>query len=164
MRYVKRPSRREISNHLAGLDALANGTTPSYIPKRKGGAQPEGETNKAIAQWRALKPGLVLERNKRRLAVVGRKDNGEEIRVMLGWDKDGSADWIGWQSIVVTPEHVGKRLAVFVGIEAKRAEGGTLQPNQREFIRALSEAGGIAGVARNAEDAERILNNNLTEK
>jgi hypothetical protein len=154
MRYPSRPSKRAIRNQLQGLAALHKGITPTFeaAPTPRG-PQPEGDTNKAIAKWRNLKPGLMIERNKRRLATPV----GYDRPIMLGWDCDGSADWIGWQSVVITPAMLGRRIAAFVAIEAKRADGGTVQPNQESFLNALKDAGGIAGVARNAQDAEDVL-------
>jgi hypothetical protein len=117
----------------------------------KRGKQPEGETNKAIAKWRSLKPDLLLERNKRRLATPP----GMAAPIMLGWMADGSPDWIGYHTTVVTPSMVGMRVAIFVGLEAKRPDGtGKLSKDQEQFLNNLSDAGGIAGVVTNAEDAE----------
>jgi hypothetical protein len=76
---------------------------------------------------------------------------------MLGWMVDGSADWIGYRSLTITADMVGARIAQFVAIEAKRPKGGTLSEDQEIFIRAVTDAGGIAGVARNAQDAEELL-------
>lgn len=147
-RMPSRPSKRAIANH---LEFLAGGTDMKAPVQR--GPQAEGDTNKVIATWRHLHPRLYLERNKRRLATPV----GYHQPIMLGWLADGSPDWLGWESVEITPSMVGKRVAVFVGIEAKRASGGTLQDNQERFLNTLKDAGGISGVARDAEDAERIL-------
>jgi len=152
-RFPTRPSRRAVRNQLAGYAALANGVVPEFEAARKTGPQAEGETNKAIAKWRALKPSLVLERNKRRLAVPV----GYDKPVMLGWMADGSSDWIGWESITITPSMIGRKVAVFVGLEAKRPEGGVVSKEQEEFLNRLKDDGGVAGVVRNAEDAERAI-------
>jgi len=69
----------------------------------------------------------------------------------------GSGDLIGWRSIVVTPEMVGKRVAVFVSIECK-SETGREQGNQIVWRSRVCEAGGIAGVARSEEQALEIIN------
>ena len=68
----------------------------------------------------------------------------------------GSSDLIGWRSVIIRPENVGRRLAVFVAIEAKTG-GAVLTKEQRAFIAAVNKAGGIAGVAKSTEDAQRIL-------
>jgi hypothetical protein len=68
----------------------------------------------------------------------------------------GSADLIGWRTVVVTPEMVGTRLAVFTSIEVKTPTG-RIRPEQQAWIGAVHGAGGIAGVARSVEDAVRIV-------
>lgn len=162
-RFPSRPSRRSTpaardSRNLCAF--YAGATTMEQAPNGgKRGPQPEGKTNKAIAEWKTLKNGLFIARNKRRLATPV----GWNTAIMLGWEVDGSADWIGWQRVVVTPEMVGQRVAVFVGIEAKREKepdgtgGGVVSKDQERFLNALTDAGGIAGVARNAQDAEDVL-------
>ena len=68
----------------------------------------------------------------------------------------GSSDVIGWQSIEITPEMVGRRVAVFVAIEAKSPTGRPTR-EQMAFVAAVRAAGGIAGVCRSSEDAEKLL-------
>lgn len=67
----------------------------------------------------------------------------------------GSADLVGLTSIVVTPEMVGKKLAVFTAIEVKTATG-KATPEQLNFIKRVQELGGLAGIARSIEDAKTI--------
>jgi hypothetical protein len=149
---TKRPrkqSQREIRNTLTWYA----GGTEMEAPTQRTGPQAENETNKAVGLWATYKPDLFIARNKRRLATPV----GYDKPIMLGWLVDGSPDWIGWQSVTITPSMVGRRAAIFVGIEAKRPVGGTLSPAQEYFLNTLKDAGGISGVARNAEDAERVL-------
>jgi hypothetical protein len=68
----------------------------------------------------------------------------------------GSADLIGWTTRVITPDMVGQRVAVFASIEVK-SQTGRLTPEQRQWLAAVEQAGGIAGVARSVEDAEAVL-------
>jgi len=70
----------------------------------------------------------------------------------------GSADLIGWRSIVVTPDMVGRRLAVFTSIEVKTPTG-RVRPDQQAWLGVVRGAGGIAGVARSVTDAELVLSN-----
>jgi len=152
-RFPTRVSKRQVRNQLAGYAALANGVVPEFEAARRTGPQAEGETNKAIAKWSALKPELFIARNKRRVAVPVGWDHAIE----LGWLVPGSADWLGWVSVEITPGMVGKRIAAFVGLEAKRPEGGVVSDDQEKFLNRLKDDGGVAGVVRNAEDAERAL-------
>ena len=69
----------------------------------------------------------------------------------------GSSDGIGWTPVLITQDMVGNQLAVFTAIEAKTARG-RASPEQKNFIDQVNNAGGIAGVARSGEDAERIVN------
>ncbi len=64
----------------------------------------------------------------------------------------GSADLIGWRTVIITPDMVGSRLAVFTSIEVKTPTG-RLTPQQRSWLEAVRRAGGIAGVARSVADA-----------
>ena len=68
----------------------------------------------------------------------------------------GSADLIGWRTLVITPEMVGQRVAVFTSLEIKTPTG-RLAPAQRHWLHAVEGAGGIAGVARSVADALAIV-------
>jgi hypothetical protein len=70
----------------------------------------------------------------------------------------GSADLIGWRTVTITQAMVGTRLAVFTSIEVKTATGG-LRPEQQQWIHAVTQAGGIAGIARSVTDAQALLSN-----
>lgn len=67
----------------------------------------------------------------------------------------GSADLIGWRTVVVTPEMVGQRIAVFTSIEVKVPKG-RVRPEQQAWLAAVQGAGGLAGIARSVDDALRI--------
>ena len=68
----------------------------------------------------------------------------------------GSADLIGWKRVTITPEMVGQQVAVFTSIEVKTPTG-RIRPEQQQWLDAVQAAGGIAGVARSVEDAQRIM-------
>lgn len=68
----------------------------------------------------------------------------------------GSSDLIGYVPIEITQDMVGKKIAVFSAIEAKAAKG-KASDDQKNFIRVILENGGLAGIARCDEDAEKIL-------
>ena len=68
---------------------------------------------------------------------------------------EGSADLIGWSTVVITPEMVGQKVAVFTAIEVK--DKGAATAEQKQFIKAVQEFGGIGGIARSIEDAAEIL-------
>lgn len=68
----------------------------------------------------------------------------------------GYADLTGWRSVEVTPDMVGRKLAVFVALEVKGPRG-RLSPEQDRFLQVVSDAGGLAGVPRSVDDAGEIL-------
>lgn len=55
----------------------------------------------------------------------------------------GSSDLIGYRPLKITPDMVGKTLAVFVALEVKK-KGGKLRPEQKQFLDAIERDGGIA--------------------
>jgi len=67
----------------------------------------------------------------------------------------GSSDLIGLRTIVITPDMVGQRVAVFSAIEVK--DRGRPTEQQQAFITMVQQAGGLAGVARSIPDALSIL-------
>lgn len=68
----------------------------------------------------------------------------------------GSADLIGWRTITITPDMVGRQLAVFTSIEVK-TERGRVRPEQHAWLTAVTGAGGIAGIARSIQDANDLV-------
>lgn len=68
----------------------------------------------------------------------------------------GSPDLVGWVPVTIGPEHLGRTLAVFVGLEAK-APKGRVRPEQAAFVQALAQAGGVAAVVRSCVDAHHAL-------
>lgn len=70
----------------------------------------------------------------------------------------GSADLIGWYPVEITPEMVGKKVAIFTAVEVKTPTG-RLTKEQADFLDAVKSAGGIAFVARSVEEAERFIKN-----
>lgn len=70
---------------------------------------------------------------------------------------NGAPDLVGWVPHVVTDADVGRTLAVFVGIEAKRKIGGVVSDEQRTFLAALARDGAVCGVARSIGDLDGIL-------
>jgi len=68
----------------------------------------------------------------------------------------GSADLIGWQSVEVTPEMVGKRIAIFTSVEVK-GKGTRTTPEQIVWRQNVSDAGGNNVIARSLEDVEQML-------
>ena len=67
----------------------------------------------------------------------------------------GSSDLIGFKSVTITPDMVGQKIAIFSAIEVK--DKGKTTVDQKNFINIVQKAGGYAGVAKNVNDAKKIL-------
>lgn len=76
--------------------------------------------------------------------------------IRYGVCNPGGADLIGWTRVTITPEHVGRTLAIFTALEVKGPRG-KLTNEQKMFLDMVFMAGGIADMVRSAEDAEKIL-------
>lgn len=82
--------------------------------------------------------GQILRREKTHI-VIG---NPRPLRAAPpGWP-----DLVGWETVEITPEMVGKKIAVFVFEEVKFT--GDLRPNQKPFRDVLEKMGGIHRVVR----------------
>lgn len=93
--------------------------------------------------------GRVIDRTPQRLVLA-------DPRPLHAGLCKGSSDIIGWRSVVITPDMVGQRVATFVALEVK-SQGGRLTSEQRNFLVAIDDHGGLAGIARSVEDARRVL-------
>lgn len=71
----------------------------------------------------------------------------------------GSADLIGLQSVTITPDMIGRTLAVFVSLEAKQGAG-RLSREQKDWGEMVRQMGGVSVVVRCVEDAESRLKEN----
>jgi hypothetical protein len=68
----------------------------------------------------------------------------------------GSSDLIGWTSVEITPDMVGKKVAIFTAVEVKTGNTATSK-EQAAFLSAVRAAGGRAGIARDLPDAVNIV-------
>lgn len=69
---------------------------------------------------------------------------------------EGIADLGGWKTVTVTADMVGRQIAVYVAAEVKMPKA-QVRPEQKNFLRTVAEAGGIAGIVRSEDDAARLL-------
>jgi len=92
--------------------------------------------------------GQVVERDGSRITLSG-------ARVLHAGLVKGGSDLIGWSPLVITPDMVGKTVALFTAVEVKSGLV-PLTEDQKRFIAAVRRSGGRAGMARNAEEAEII--------
>ena len=68
----------------------------------------------------------------------------------------GFPDLFGFRTVEITPEMVGKKLAVFAFIEVKTKQGRTSRA-QEKMHAFLRDAGALGGVARSTEEALHLL-------
>lgn len=68
----------------------------------------------------------------------------------------GFSDTFGLVKVKITPEMVGQTVGIFVAPEVKSSTG-RLSEKQQNFLRAVNDNGGRAGVVRSVEDAERLV-------
>lgn len=80
-------------------------------------------------------------------------------RVISSGLAKGSADLIGWQTVEITADMVGQKIAVFLSVEVKTAKG-KVSPEQENWAGAVKKAGGKAVIARNLSEAEKIIEKN----
>ena len=79
--------------------------------------------------------------------------SGRPIR--YGVCNPGGSDLIGWTPLVITPDMVGRTVAVFTAVEVKTPTGKPTQ-HQLNFIAQVLKAGGFAGIARSPGEAVAI--------
>ena len=85
----------------------------------------------------------------------GKKDK-ESIR---------TPDHVGWHVVTVTLDMVGKKLAVFTAVDAKKAgftrkttyPVGTREYGQKKFFDLVIESGGVAGFASCEQDVNDLI-------
>jgi hypothetical protein len=113
-------------------------------------------------QKRASELGARLFRQNSGVAWVGRIIEHTRTRIVLENPRPfhagvpGMADLGGWITVEITPDMVGRRIAVYAAVEVKTERGRTRR-EQAAFLKAVSDAGGRAGVAREDGDLTHIL-------
>lgn len=68
----------------------------------------------------------------------------------------GASDLHGWTTIEITPDMVGRKVAVYTSLESK-SDTGRPTAKQRDWIDGVRRAGGIAGVVRSPADGIEII-------
>ena len=77
-------------------------------------------------------------------------------KVRAGLQMDGSSDLIGFTKIMISPDMVGRQVAIFTALEVKAGRD-SLKPDQRNFLSTVRDYGGIAAVIRDKTDCEKII-------
>lgn len=122
----------------------------------------ESEVQQEI-QLEAPKMGVTLLRNN---SGAFKDETGRLVRYGLGQISNTqpykSSDLIGWTEVVVTPEMVGRTLAVFTAIEVKREDWkpnyrDTRELHQRNFIEWVKSRGGIAAMINSVDEFKKLF-------
>lgn len=123
----------------------------------------EGTIQADIRKAVGLFPHVRLWRNNRGAAWMGQIVERAGTTIVLANARpvefgltNGASDLIGLTQIVITPEMIGRTLAVFTAIEVKRPGVGVPE-HQRRFIDFVRGFGALADVARSSADAVRIV-------
>lgn len=135
--------------------------------------QSEGNIGKKIMLALGKLPGVRIFRNNVGTAWVGngsvRFNQRKEViveagdvlirqaRIFHAGLCKGSSDFIGFKSVEITPEMVGKNVAVFMGAEIK-TKTGKASPEQVDFINMVNKFGGIAFIVTDEVEAVEFLN------
>lgn len=90
--------------------------------------------------------GFIIFRNN---VGAWKHPNGQWIKYGLC---EGSSDLIGWRSLIITPDMVGKQIAQFVAIETKRPKKSKISQSQSHFIHVVQKSGGLGIIASSVED------------
>lgn len=106
-------------------------------------------SNMGPAGVQKLSDGAVLIKSARSISIGFSDVSGNPV--------EGTSDLNGWTTVEVTPEMVGKRVAIYTAIETKASTGGRKRAGQVNFYDQVDGAGGIAGFAKSEESAKHIV-------
>jgi hypothetical protein len=131
-------------------------------------ATPEAKASQEVklraGEWRCKlyrnNSGGFIDPNTGRLILFGLGNISKKRNLITK-----SSDNIGWTPVTITPEMVGKTIAVFTAFEDKTPSfkvqevyrEGSREAAQLKFINNIKHGGGIAGFTRSADDVDKIL-------
>lgn len=161
-----RPTRREEIEGFNAADrfyAAAAGVPPKNqipLPPKRNKVLRPSDQKPAIPLEKAVNDDIYSTAKRLNNGPLWRNNHGtarygnHEVRYGVG--PRGASDWIGYRRLLITADYVGKTIAQFVAIEAKRP-GETAEPHQQVFIDRVTADGGIAGCVTSSQEAEEIL-------
>ncbi len=91
--------------------------------------------------------------------VVWKNPRGfdHEKKIKYGVGPNGASDLIGFESIIITPDMVGQRIARFIAPESKSGADGVVSGDQDSFQAMVIKAGGKAPVLRSPDDVDKYF-------
>ncbi len=118
------------------------------------------ETNKVV-------PNILLECGKHNMRLFKNirgmfyTKDGREIKA--GLMADHSGDLVGWTKIVITPDMVGRSVAIYTEIEAKNSKWkkpkNQHEKDQAERMEKIKTFGGIAAILNSEKNLKILLEN-----
>ena len=127
----------------------------------------EGDLSKLI-QLEALKYKCKLMRNN---AGSMTDKTGRVVRYGLGnvskklWDNWKSSDLIGYTQVVITPDMVGRTVAVFTAVEVKLPSSpkDVRYKAQEKFIQQVQADGGIGSIIKSVDELKEMFKDFFTQ-
>lgn len=123
----------------------------------------EHDLQQDILRELTMSPSVRLYRNNCGVGWAGRMISHSCGRVLLADARPlhaglfaGSADLIGWKTVTITPQMIGRRLAVFASIECKGPHAKTLA-SQLNWHDVVFSAGGLAAIVKTVDGAKGAL-------
>ena len=119
----------------------------------------ESELQALILRAAGSKPHVRLFRNQVGEGYVGKALRDPEgvflsdVRHVRMGLFPGSGDLIGWRTVTIAPDMVGRQIAQFLSIEVKTPTG-RVRPDQRNWLDQINTAGGLAIIARSTSDTD----------
>ncbi len=116
----------------------------------------EAPTLKYVAMTVSTAQGRVFRNNRGLFQTLDGKR-----KVRAGLEAPGASDLIGFMPVTITPDMVGKTVAVFMALECKepnwKKPSDPHEIEQENFIRVVTESGGIGGFLTNAKQFPKML-------
>jgi hypothetical protein len=98
----------------------------------------------AVKEWETIENGA--DGKPRKVKFVTLRD---AARIHCG--VKGLPDYTGYRVKVITPDMVGKKVAIYTAVEGKNGDDGVVSPEQKATIHSIRKDGGIAFVVRSAD-------------
>ena len=68
----------------------------------------------------------------------------------------GSSDLIGWRTITITEQHLGKSVAIFTALEIKRSKKSKATKEQQNFLDIVEQSGGYAHLLSDPDELSEL--------
>lgn len=126
---------------------------------------PENIVKEAVKKYLTTRTDAVLVSNPSGTAWLGKLLEHRQSSVLLGFARrvafgcfaPGAPDMIGFQTVTITQDMVGKQFARFTVLEIKREGGGRVTADQADVIDMIKSRGGKAAIIDNIAQLHELL-------